>query len=171
VTTNNTQQPFNKIRRQDRAQGDAWIRAFLQRASFGSMATACDGQPFIVARNFAYDEAAHAIYMHGAVKGRTYDNVQADGRVCFSASEMGQLQPAKKAVNFGVGYSGVVVFGRATIVTDTVEAKRGLQLIMDKHFPHLRPGEDYEPATDADLKVTAVYRIDIESWSGKEKQI
>ncbi len=171
MTKDNTQQPLNKIRRQGRAKDDAWIRAFLHRVPFGSMATVRDGQPFIVTRNFAYDEAAHAIYLHGAVKGRTYNNVQGDGRVCFSASEMGQLLPAKRAMNFGVEYSGVVVFGRATIVTDTVEAKHGLQLIMDKYFPQLRPGGDYEPATDTDLKVTAVYRIDIESWSGKEKQI
>jgi len=171
MTKDNAQQPFNKISRQDRAKDDAWIRAFLHRVPFGSLATVCDGQPFIVARKFAYDEATHAIYLHGAVEGRTYDNVQADGRVCFSVSEMGRLLTAKRAMNFSVEYSGVVVFGHATIVTDMAEAKHGLQLILDKYFPHLRPSEDYEPATDADLKVTAVYRIDIESWSGKEKQM
>jgi hypothetical protein len=164
------QQPFNEIRRRDRAKDEAWIRAFLHRAPCGSLATVRDGQPFILTRNFAYDEAVHAIYLHGAVKGRTYKNVHADGRVCFSVSEMGRLLPAKKAMNFGVDYAGVVVFGYATIVTDTAEAKRGLQLLLDKYFPHLRPGEDYAPATDVDLGVTAVVRIDTESWSGKEKQ-
>ena len=171
MTKDNTQQPFNRIRYQDRAKDDVWIRAFLHRARFGSMATVYDGQPFIVARKFAYDQVKHAIYLHGAIEGRTYDNVQADGRVCFGASEMGRLLPAQRAMDFSVEYSGVVVFGRATIVTDTIEAKHGLQLILDKYFPHLRPGEDYEPATDDDLKVTAVYRIDIESWSGKEKRV
>ena len=162
-------QPLNKVRRQDRVKDDAWIRAFLHRAPHGSMATVHNGQPFIVTRNFAYDEATHAIYLHGAARGRTYENVRADGRVCFSVSEMGRLLPAKRAKSFGVEYSGVVVFGCATIVTDPAEAKLGLQLLLDKHFPHLRPGEDYEPATRTDLKVTAVYRIDIEAWSGKEK--
>ena len=71
-------------------------------------------------------------------------------------------------MGFGVEYAGVVVFGRAAIVTDDAEAKRGLQLLLDKYFPHLRPGDDYTPTADRDLKVTAVYRIDIESWSGKE---
>ena len=118
------QQPFNEIRRRDRARDEAWIRAFLHRAPFGSLATVRDGQPFIVTRNFAYDEAVHAIYLHGAVEGRTYENAQADGRVCFSVSEMGRLLPAKRAMNFGVEYAGVVVFGHATIVTDTAEAKR-----------------------------------------------
>jgi hypothetical protein len=166
--TSDTRRPFNEIRRQDRAKDEAWIKTFLHRTHFGSLATVCDGQPFIVARNHAYDEAAHAIYLHGAVKGRTYENVQAGGPVCFSVSEMGRLLPAKKAINFGVEYSGVVVFGRAVIVTDPAEAKHGLQLLLDKHFPHLQAGEDYEPITDASLKATAVFRIDIESWSGKQ---
>jgi len=34
----------------------------------------------------------------------------------------------------------------------------------------LRPGIDYEAVTDDDLKVTAVFRVDIEAWSGKEKK-
>ncbi|MHC4505492.1 MAG: pyridoxamine 5'-phosphate oxidase family protein [Planctomycetota bacterium] len=163
-------QPFDQIRRKDRAKDDAWIRAFLYRAAFGSLATVHDGQPFIVTRNFAYDEAAHAIYLHGAAQGRTHENVLADGRACFGVSEMGRLLPAETAMNFGVEYAGVVVFGRATIVNDSAEAKHGLQLLLDKYFPHLRPGEDYAPVTDEDLRVTAVYRIEIESWSGKEKK-
>ena len=165
------QRAFNQIRRKDRAKDDVWIRAFLRRAAFGSLATVRDGQPFIVVRNFVYDEARHVIYLHGAVKGRTHENVQADERTCFAVSEMGRPLPAERAKNFGVEYAGVVVFGRTAIVTESAEAKRGLQLLLDKYFPHLRPGEDYSPATDEDLKVTAVYRIEIESWSGKEKKV
>jgi hypothetical protein len=50
------------------------------------------------------------------------------------------------------------------------EAKHGLQLLCDKYFPHLKPDVDYEATTDTDLIVTAVLRIDIKSWSGKEKK-
>jgi hypothetical protein len=59
---------------------------------------------------------------------------------------------------------------RSGIVSDTAEAKRGLQLLLDKYFPHLRPGEDYELAKDEDLNVTAVYRIEIDGWSGKQEE-
>ena len=162
------QRALAEVRRKDRVKDDAWIRAFLKRAHFGCLAMVHEGQPFIVTRNFAYDERRRAIYLHGAVKGRTHENVQADGRSCFGVSEMGRLLPAERAMNFGVEYAGVVVFGRTTIVTDSAEAKRALQLLLDKYFPHLRAGEDYAPVTDEDLKITAVYRIEIESWSGKE---
>ena len=60
--------------------------------------------------------------------------------------------------------------GQGVIVDDPDEAKHGLQLLMDKHFPHLKPDVDYESTTDTDLKVTAVLRLDVESWSGKEKK-
>ena len=165
-----TPEDYTKIRRNERGKDTAWIKAFLARAEFGVMATAQGDQPFLVTRNFAYDEAAHAIYMHGAKKGRTYDRAREAPRVCFSASEAGRLLPATRAMNFGTEFGGVVAFGRLHVVEDFDEAKHGLQLLLGKYFPHLKPGVDYETTTDADLKTTAVLRIDIESWSGKEKK-
>ncbi len=167
-----TQLPINEVRRADRAvTDDAWIKAFLHRAEFGAMATALDGQPFINTNLFVYDEAANAIYLHTARVGRTQSNVEASNRVCFSISEMGRLLPADEALEFSVEYSGVAVFGVAHIVHDPQEAEHGLQLLLDKYFPHLRPGQHYRPITADELKRTAVYRIDIELWSGKQKKV
>jgi nitroimidazol reductase NimA-like FMN-containing flavoprotein (pyridoxamine 5'-phosphate oxidase superfamily) len=161
---------LTNIRRKDRAiTEDAWIVDFLSKANYGVFATCTNGQPFSVARNFAYDSESHVVYFHGARKGRTFENVGDGTRVCLNVSEMGEWIIGDRAINFGVSYKGVVVFGQATVVGDKDEAKHGLQLLMDKHFPDLRPGEDYEAATDDDLEVTAVFRIDIEAWSGKEK--
>ena len=162
---------LTKIRRHDREITDKdWIIALLDRAGYGVLATCKDGQPFTVARNFAYDPEAHAIYFHGARKGRTFENAEAGSLANLNVSEMGEWILAERAMNFGVEYKGVVVFGRLSIVDDPNEAKRGLQLLMDKHFPELKPDVDYESTTDTDLKVTAVIRMDIDSWSGKEKK-
>ena len=165
-----TPEEYVKIRRKERSKDSAWIKAFLARAEFGTMATAQGDQPFLVTRNFAYDEAAHAIYMHGAQKGRTYESAVGAPRVCFSASRAGRLLPARQAAKLGTEYSGVVVFGRLQVVEDLEEAGHGLQLLCDKYFPHLKAGVDYEPISDNDVKVTAVLRIDIERWSGKEEK-
>ncbi len=159
------------MRRKDRAIDDKqWIVDLLYRVPVGVFATVHDGRPFTVARNFAYDEERHAIYMHGARKGRTFNNISEDGLVCINVYEVGRLLPSTRAMNFGIEYNGVVIFGKATLVTDNDEAKHGLQLLMDKHFPHLTPDVDYESTTDRDLKVTAVYRVDITEWSGKQKK-
>ena len=164
-------QPFTELRRADRGRDDAWIKAFLKRGPFGVMATSYKGQPFTNTRQYVYDEAINAIYMHGAKTGRTPAIITVNNRVCFSVSEMGRLIPASEAVEVSVEFSGVMVFGQISIVHDEVEAKHALQMLMDKYFPHLKPIEDYRPIEPDDLKITAVFRIDIESWSGKEKKV
>ncbi|MCP4140606.1 MAG: pyridoxamine 5'-phosphate oxidase family protein [Chloroflexi bacterium] len=162
---------LTKMRRSDREIKDKeWIIALLNRAGYGVLATCKDGQPFTVARNFAYDPENHAIYFHGARKGRTFENVGEGTLANLNVSEMGEWILSERAMNFGVYYKGVVAFGKLSVVEDSDEAKRGLQLLMDKHFPDLKPDVNYEAITDIDLKVTAVLRMDINSWSGKEKK-
>ena len=164
-------EPLTKIRRHDREITDKnWIIALLNRAGYGVLATCKDGQPFTVARNFAYDPERHVIYFHGARKGRSFEDIGEGTLANLNVSEMGELTTAERAMNFGVMYKGVVVFGRLSIVKNNTEAKHGLHLLMDKHFPELRPDLDYEATMDTDLKVTAVLRLDIDSWSGKEKK-
>ena len=165
-------QPINAVRRSDRAVGDeAWITAFLHRAPVGVLATVSGDQPFINSNLFVYDEAGNAIYLHTARKGRTRDNIEADRRVCFHVYEMGRLLPADEALEFSVEYGGVTVFGRASVVSDREEARTWLQSLLDKYAPHLRPGEHYRPIIDDELARTTVMRIDIDSWSGKRKQV
>ena len=163
--------PPAEVRRSDRAVYDeAWIADLLRRAPTGVLATVSDGQPFINTNLFVYDAPQHVIYMHTARVGRTQTNVEGGERVCFSVSEMGRLLPADEALEFSVEYAGVAAFGRASIV-EGEEAERGLQMLLDKYFPHLQPGRDYRPIVPEELKRTAVYRIDIESWSGKKKEV
>ena len=81
---------------------------------------------------------------------------------------MGRLLPADTAMEFGVEYASVVAFGPVRVLSDPAEAERALQLLLDRYFPHLKPGEDYQPIIPEELNITAVYRLDIEAWSGKE---
>ncbi|MFQ5595173.1 MAG: pyridoxamine 5'-phosphate oxidase family protein [Anaerolineae bacterium] len=159
------------VRRSDRAvEDEAWIKAFLHRAPYGVLATVHEGQPFINSNLFVFDEPAHAIYIHTANVGRTRANVERNHRVCFSVSEMGRLLPAATAMEFSVEYAGVTVFGHATIVAEEDEARHGLQLLLDKYFPHLQSGQDYRPIMPQELARTTVYRIQIEQWSSKQKK-
>ena len=82
---------------------------------------------------------------------------------------MGRMLPADEALEFSVEYAGVVVTGWATVVDDPAEQTRVLQALLDRYAPHLEAGEDYRPPVPEELERTAVYRVDIETWSGKEK--
>jgi uncharacterized protein len=167
-----TARPYHEVRRDDRAvKDDDWIEELLCRAPVGYLATVHEGQPFINSNLFVYDASTRSIYMHTARYGRTRANVEGHERVCFTVSEMGRLLPADEALEFSVEYAGVTVFGEACIVEENEEARSGLQLLLDKYAPHLRPGEHYRPIADEELKRTTVYKIAIEQWSGKKKEV
>jgi uncharacterized protein len=171
MTIDLSSQPLNQVRRQDRVVEDAaWIAEMLQRAPYGTLATALDGQPFAKPTLFVFDASAHVIYLHGAREGRTALTLPVNPRVCFTVSEMGRVLPADRAKGFALEYAGVVVFGSVTVLEDEEEAKRGLQLLLDKYAPHLRPGNDYEAATPEEVSITNVYRLEIEQWSGKKRE-
>lgn len=148
-----------------------WIIAFLNQAGMATLATVQGDQPFLSTLLFAYDESANAIYFHTGRRGRVWQNVQTNPLVCLTASVMGRLLPADTALNFSVEYQSVVVFGSAHLVNDPDEACQGLQMILDKYFPHLQPGRDYRPITQEELRATAVYRLDVEEWSAKRKAV
>jgi uncharacterized protein len=164
--------PIHQVRRPDRAiTDDDWIKGYLRIAPFGFLATLNDGQPFLNSNLFVYDEDRSRIYMHTARAGRTRTNVEEGGRICFSVAEMGRLLPAEEALEFSVEYCGVTVFGVAFMVESAAEKEVALQMLLDKYFPHLRPGGDYQPITTDELSRTSVYRIEIESWSAKRKVV
>lgn len=164
----------NYVRRRDRAvEDDAWIVNFLQHAAVGTIATVVGDQPFINMNLFVYDAERDCIYIHTAKAGRTRSNFEQAGpvKVCFSIMEMGRLLPAAEALEFSVEYAGVTVFGTGCVIEDDDEATEALQLLLDKYAPHLIPGEDYRPPVADELRRTTVMRIDIESWSGKKKEV
>lgn len=172
------ERPHDQVLRRDRATDDAWIRAWLEEAGFGVLATVGEDRPFLNPNLFVYDAEAHAIYLHTARAGRTRHNVDEDGGdgsaegdvpATFAAAGMGRLLPADTALEFSVEYASAICFGRVRVVEGDGEAERALQMLLDKYAPHLSPGEDYRPITPEELRRTTVYRLDVESWSGKQK--
>lgn len=163
------------VRRRDRAEDDAWIEAFLERTANGILAVPDPdgGAPHVNSNLFVFDRERHALIFHTARLGTLRDRVARDGRVeaTFHAYSMGRLLPDVRALEFSVEYEGVTAVGPIAVVDDPVAAEAALQQIMDKYAPHLSPGTDYETATAADLKRTSVYRLDIERWSGKRKEV
>lgn len=89
--------------------------------------------------------------------------------VALCLYEMGRFLPADEALEFGVEYASVVVFGQGKVVEDPAEAEAALTLLMEKYAPHLKAGQDYRPVTTEEILRTTVMRLDIEGWSGKEK--
>ena len=164
--------PFAPVKRKDRAVEDAdWIRALLARAPTGTLASAAGGQPYLHTNLFVFDPEADAIYMHTARTGRTRSSIEADPHVAFMVYEMGRLLPAATSLDMSVEFASVVVFGRAFVVTDPAQAEKALRMLLDKYFAHLEYGKDYRSIQPEEQARTSVYRIEIDQWSGKRKQV
>ncbi len=157
---------LTRIRRADRAiqETDDIVR-LLKKAEVCRIATAVADQPFISPRVFWYD--GERIFFHMATQGRTVTNLAHNPRVCLEVDWWGPWLPADRAAGFSLAYTSVVVFGRANPVTDPQQKRRVLQGLLDKYFPDRQPGTDYRPITETEMAQTAVYAIQVDSWSGK----
>ena len=164
--------PLTQIRRKDRAITDeAWIADFLQRSPVVVIGFTDGEQPFVKPTLFVYDPDRKAVYFHATEFGRTTEVLRQHPRATLTAFEMGRLLPADRAMDFSVEYDSVVAFGEIAIIKDADEATRGLQLLLDKYFPHLKSGQDYTPIQPDELKITSVFRLDIQEWVGKRKKV
>jgi hypothetical protein len=148
---------------------DEWIREFLADHPAGVLGTVAGGRPFLTPLVFAYDEQRHALYVHLSTEGRTAANVSNAPEVAFNVFEMGRVLPGDDAGSFDNEYASVTVFGRAELLEDPDEKRRGLELLMAKYAPHLEPGADYTPAAATKIEDTGVIQIQITAWSGKRK--
>lgn len=172
---NDIQKHANKsraaLRRTDRMISDlAVLKKLLLEGHFGVLSTVHQDQPYATPVNYLYIEQDHALYFHGAQVGRTRANLALNPKVCFNVSEMGNLFAGERISDFGVEYQSVTVFGTAAKLHDPEKIEAVLLGLMQKHFPAYLPGEDYPLPEKDELKRTAVYRISIEEWSGKELQ-
>jgi nitroimidazol reductase NimA-like FMN-containing flavoprotein (pyridoxamine 5'-phosphate oxidase superfamily) len=160
--------PTARQRKPQYTRGDAWIRAFLHKGQVAHIATVSDRQPFITPTSYYFDEPGHRIIFHSNITGRLRANIDHNARVCAEVSEMGRYLPSNVSLEFGVQFRSVIVFGEAYVLHDREEQRRLLHLLIAKYFAPMELGKDYRPATDQEVKRTAVYELRIESWSGKE---
>jgi len=147
---------------------DAWIKEFLRRSEIGHLAHSQGEQPFVTPTNFWLDEKERRIIFHSNIAGRMRDNLEHQPRVCLEVSEYGRFLPANTALEFGVQYRSVMVFGTVQVLDDATEKSEALYSLLNKYFPHMTPGKEYRPITSQELARTTVYTLQIESWSGKE---
>ena len=162
---------LNQVRRKSAAVCDeAWIKALLKRGAFGTLASTAGDQPFLNAHSYVYDEAKNCIYFHRDPIGRTSANLEHNPKVCYQVVEMGRNYSGRDALDFGVEYRSVVIFGTARRV-ELEEAAYALRLLMEKYAPHLDFGHDYTAFKPDCPQAAAVYRVDIEQWSGKKNEV
>lgn len=160
--------PPHEQRLPEYARDDDWVRGFLHRARIGHIATLWDDQPFITPSTFWFDEERNEIIFHSNIVGRVRANIGRQEQVCFETSECGDFLPSNAALEFTVQYASVIVFGKASSIEDPEAKRNALYGLIRKYYPDMQAGREYRPITNEEMARTSVYRIRVESWSGKK---
>ena len=137
------------------------IEAILNRADILRLGMCGDdGWPYVVPMNFGYSEGA--IYMHGAMKGKRFDILAQNNKVCFEVDLDVEILPAAEPCKWGVRYQSIIGYAKMELAQGD-DKIAGLNAIMRKYS-----GQDWEYGQKV-LDVTAVFKLNIESMTGKRR--
>ncbi|MCI2061248.1 MAG: pyridoxamine 5'-phosphate oxidase family protein [Eubacteriaceae bacterium] len=120
---------------------------------------------YIVPMNFGYEfeDGKLTFYFHGSKDGRKVDAIRKNSSVCFELDCAHELVEGEIACFYGFKYKSVFGVGKAEIVDDLEEKKKGLFLIMKHHT-----GKDFE-IKDAMANSIAVTKLEAEWFTGKAR--
>ncbi len=129
--------------------------------------------PRAIPVNFALD--GDRIYFHGALSGDKFERIGEGTAVGFSIVRPYSLLPSTwmsrgdSACPATQLFLSIEVSGRCESIEDPVEKAQGLQAIMLKYQPEggYRRLTTEDSAYTASIRGTGVFRIAIESWTGK----
>ena len=152
------------MRRTDKKITDrTLIDEILGKAAVIRIAMVDNGEPYLVAVNFAYSESDNCIYIHSALAGRKIDVLKSNNKVAFQTEIDAETVLSDEACNTTEIYKSVYGTGRIYFVTDSEEKKKLLDAIMLKYSG--RGGYSYP---DRALEKTLGLRLEIDSLTGKK---
>lgn len=153
------------MRRKDREITDfTEITDILRRADTMRLGLHADPYPYVVPLSFGF-EACHGkitLYFHGATEGLKHDLIQTNPFVCVEADILHRYAAEGNSVT--AEYESFIGFGKVRRIAGD-EAVKGLDLLLG-HCNY--DGFEYDRAA---LKVTWVYKIELDSFTGKRRSL
>jgi uncharacterized protein len=151
---------FRPMRRKKQLLSDTETIVILESCTSGVLAVQGDDEyPYAVPLSFAYDDGK--LYFHCAMKGHKLDALGRSEKASFCVIAADDIVPEK----FTTHFRSAIAFGKARLVVDDEEKRRGLVLLAEKYSP------DHVDAASADIEGdwnrVAVIALDIEHLTGK----
>ncbi|MFI5036793.1 MAG: pyridoxamine 5'-phosphate oxidase family protein [Acidimicrobiales bacterium] len=142
---------------------EALIFALLDEARFCHVAAVVAGRavalPTLLARE------GRAIYLHGSPANEVLRAVVTAGEACVTVTHYDGLRLARSGFESSVAYRSVVLFGRASVVSDVAERRRVLDLLVDAVLAGR--SREVRAMTDGEVRLTQVVRVEIDEASAK----
>lgn len=138
------------------------IEEILEQGEYGILALCAGKKPYAVPMNYVYKNKS--LYFHGAKVGLRYDYIQFNDQASFCVIDHAIDRPDL----FSTDYASVIVNGTVELVKEEEEIKEGLFALIE----HLAPQriEDGKAYIDRAWENTAVFKLNIQEWSGKERK-
>ena len=155
----------NRVRRRhDRGHYDhATVHQLLDAAALAHVAYVIDGQPFCAPTLFWREESR--LYWHGSSASRMLRNLSDGERACLTVTHFDSLVLARSGYNHSADYRSVMAFGCARLLEDSEQKAHALAMMVDRFFPGRTAS--LRPASDQEIKATAVVWMEIEEASAK----
>ena len=126
---------------------------------------------FIVPVNYGYDlniletGAKLTLYIHGSGEGRKADALAVSSRVAIEMDCRHEIITGDYTCSYSYGYRSIMGSGTAARLESEDEKRYALERLM----AHMSPEAELEFRPEM-LERTAVYRIDVEHFTGKERK-
>ena len=154
-----------KMIKQKRKLSDEETLELLNNGQYGVLATVDkDNQPYGVPISYVLFKGS--IYCHCALAGYKLENIKNNEKVSFTV--VGKTEPVFEGVDFSTYYESAIVIGKAKIVEDKEEKIESLRALCEKYLPEYM--EHFQDALDAELVGTCVFKISMDSCTGKAKR-
>lgn len=153
------------MRRNDREVTDfAEITDILRRSDTMRLGLHSDSYPYVVPLSFGFEASGGKItlYFHGAKEGLKHDLIQKNPLICVETDILRRYASTERSVT--AEYESFIGFGKAERVTGD-DAAKGLDLMLS-HCGY--DGYEYDRSV---LEVLWVYKIELDSFTGKKRSI
>jgi nitroimidazol reductase NimA-like FMN-containing flavoprotein (pyridoxamine 5'-phosphate oxidase superfamily) len=139
------------------------IMAILDEGLVCHVAFVADGSPVVIPTGYAVD--GDRVLLHGGVASRLLGVLGEGAEVSIAVTLVDGIVLADAAFRHSMNYRSVVLFGRATAITDP-----DLKILAMRAFTeHIVPGrwDDLPPPTAQEINATAVVEVPIDEVSAK----
>ena len=141
------------------------IDAILDEGIVAHVGIVQDGTPFVIPMGYARD--GDRLLLHGSTASRLMRRLATGVEVSVAVTLLDALVLARSAFHHSMNYRSVVLIGRGLEITEEMEKRRCLDVLLDRLVPG-RLG-DARPANALELKATRVVALPIEEATAKTR--
>lgn len=153
---------FREMRRKRQQLTEAECIEILRENTSGVLAVfGDDGYPYAVPLSYVYDNGT--LFFHCAKSGHKLDAIKACDKASFCVIDQDLVVPKEYTTYF----RSVILFGRASIMTQEDEIRGAIEKLAIKYYPD-DSKENRDSAIEKEYKAMCMVRFQIEYMSGKE---